>query len=377
MNERGPDSPSRLQQWGVNYFRRLSSELEPVRADDETHILNEQERSELLKIERWTVARAGLIGAVAGLACVLAAMLAEPLLHNQSEDAGLFDSWSYTLVVLVSGALITLVEIAFLYWDALRSVHKLAYKAGLDLFPESGERTAVVNALVQAALELPGTRRNVYAESGRELSKWVVLVVTLLYKLKVTLTAFIVKAMVKRLAGRVAVRAYIDFVGIPLYCFWDAFVARLVMREARIRAMGPSAVHEIAVELFRRHPHNSEDARRAALLAISTTIARNTELHPNLDCLMREFIILLGEPQGEDLGGSQEFFEVLQRLDADDQRFALTILEVASMIDGRLSRWEGSLLKEAQAVCGRQPSLENAKRMRRQFRAGRHVTIEA
>lgn len=372
-----PETPPLLQRVGERYFRRLSERLPRVVAEDETHILNAAERRKLKAIERWAVFRAGLAGAAAGLAVAIVALICDPMLDVAGEDAGILETWDYWLAVTLAGAVITLFEIAYLYRDALKSVHRLAYAAGLDLFPQADERTVVRNALVQAALELPGMRRNVYAESGREVSKLVIVLVTILYKLKVTITAFIAKALVKRMLGRVLVRAWLEFVAVPVYFFWDAFVAWLVLREARIRAMGPSAVEEIVGELLARHPDPSAELKRAMFLAVGSTIARNTQLHLNVDCLMRELVRKLGDPPEEELGNSAALLSAIGELNDVEQDLVIRLLEVAAMIDGKLSRWESQLLHDAQRACGRVETLTNCRRMIADFRAGRHVTIDS
>lgn len=363
-----------LEKIGVRYFHHLSRNKRIARTD-EIHILNERERQQLKSIEHWAVFRAGMAGAIAGTVVVLIALAADPIFVAHGEEPGLGEAWDYWLIVLLLGAVVTLVEIAYLYWDALNSVHKIACAAGIELFPKTDERTAVINSLVQAAFELPGTRQNDYVTSGAEISKGMLFLVTVLYKLKVTLTAFIAKALFKRMAGRLAARAWLEFLGIPIYFFWDAFVAKMVIREARIRAMGPSAAREIMDQLLADHPDLSPSGKQAAFLAIGATIARNTTLHPNLNYLLNELIARQGPPAKIDIGNSEKFLSILPQLTQKEQGFVMAILEVAAILDGRISRWEMALVYRAQAVCNHSHSMARCQKMRSAFRAGRHVQV--
>ena len=63
-----PLNGSRLERMGVQYLARLASKTKAI-PQDELHILNENERRELRRIERGAIARAALAGGLSGLAC--------------------------------------------------------------------------------------------------------------------------------------------------------------------------------------------------------------------------------------------------------------------------------------------------------------------
>ena len=58
----------------------------------------------------------------------------------------------------------------------------------------------------------------------------------------------------RRILGRVAVRsvlgALVPFVAVPVTATWNALLTWKLLREARIRAMGPSAVAELVDGVF-------------------------------------------------------------------------------------------------------------------------------
>lgn len=361
-----------LERLGVLYFRRLSAELPEVRAADAVSVLNPEERRALRGIERGAVARAALAGALSAVACAAAEVLAEPLLGPAPGAAAFSATMQYWGVVGGVTVLAAALEIGFLYWDSLRSVHRLARAAGMDLFPSGagGEGQAVAAALARAALELPNPTDRVFGvDPRREASRLRLVVAGLLYKLKVSITNFALKVLVRRLLGRAVVRAWLPFVAVPGTAAWNGLVTWIVLREARIRVMGPSAARELVGAIFDQGVELSADGRLALARAVGSSIVRTEDLHPNLLCVLLEVLRRAGEPSAP-IDDSRAFLEMLPGLRAEERRLALQVLMVAAVIDGRFTGAERRLLREAQEACGRAPDERPAERLRRAFLSG-------
>lgn len=132
---------------------------------DEVHVLNPTERAALRTVQRHAIVRACLAGAISTLVSAGVEVLVTP--HFGHDDATL--SQKAALWGVVAGATIvaSTVEILFLYWDALRSVHAVAQAAGLDLFAPTKERSAVASAMARAALELPNPEGELFGVDAR------------------------------------------------------------------------------------------------------------------------------------------------------------------------------------------------------------------
>lgn len=123
---------------------------------DAIHFLNDAERSALRRIERGAIIRSAIAGALSGGACAITEVMAQPLVpeHTPIFSANSLLFWGLLgSVTLVASVL----ELAFLYWDTLRSVHDLASEAGLPLstHDRSKSNDELVATLARAALELP------------------------------------------------------------------------------------------------------------------------------------------------------------------------------------------------------------------------------
>ena len=79
------------------------------------------------------------------------------MLGKSSADVPFSEQIWYLAAVMAISTVLTAIEIAYLYLDALRSVHRLSVTAGLDLFPENEGEAVIATVLVRAALELPAS----------------------------------------------------------------------------------------------------------------------------------------------------------------------------------------------------------------------------
>ena len=369
--------PSMLERVGLHYFRKRSTKF-PARQGDEVYLLDADEMLALKRIERLAVVRAAIAGATSAAIAAAACYFADPLLDELPSDAGFAQQWKYWLIVMGVTCVVTVAEILFLYWDALRTVHTLACAAGLDLFPKQGERSAVVTSLVQAALELPlPPETNPNVQPGRNTSWLMLFIAPLIYKTKVSLTSFLIKAIVRRYAGRVITRAWIEFVAVPVCAIWNAVVCWWIIREARYRAMGPSAIKYCLQQLYDRNPDLSDEDRLIALDAVASVISRNVNLHPNVERLYREVEnsvdgdMTLNESEFQ----PEQFLSQLGNLSAKQQEFQIGLLELASIIDGHLSPWELELVGDAREVCGMLRDPQRLKMLLAFFRSGQPIDL--
>jgi hypothetical protein len=374
------EPPPLLERIGVAYFRSLSRGVTVVDVDG-VHYLNPQERAALGKVAQGAVIRAAIAGALSSLVSVTAELLALPLV---APGAGGHVALSATVrfwgIVIGATALAAALEIGFLYWDALRSVHRLAVVAGLDVFGDArAERAAVAGGLARAALELPNPTGAVFGVNARrEASRLELAVASLVYKLKISVTNFVLKALVRRMLGRTALRSYLQvlvpFVAIPVTAAWNAIVAYLVLREARLRAMGPSAAHVLAGHVL-GDASLSEKGRVGVLRAVASSIVRTEDLHPNLIALLHEVVERIGHPDVRGVDDPQAFLALLHDLPTEERPVVLRMLVVAAVLDGRLTRKERRLLRDAFGAAGMALDLSAVHALRKAIVGGDAVDL--
>jgi len=142
-----------LERAAVSYFQSRSERVPRPKVGDEVdavHLLNAHEQEAIKRVERGAIARAAIAGAISAGICAVAELVADPYLP---EGAPLFSSATYWVILGGATLAAAVVEIAFLYWDTLRSMHQLALACIID-----GRFTARENQLWRDAQVASGSR---------------------------------------------------------------------------------------------------------------------------------------------------------------------------------------------------------------------------
>jgi hypothetical protein len=368
-----------FERFGLAVLRRAPARAAVAGADDPVHVLNADELRELRRIERLAVLRAAVAGALSGAASAAVAIWAQ---HRYIADDGsaysAADALRFWTLVIAATTVASIFEIGFLYWDALRSVHAMASAAGLKLSESdlTGERRDVALALTRAALELPNPPHRVFGvDPRREAVRWRFALAALLYKAKIALTTFLIKIVLRGLLGRVMGRWIFELITIPVTAVWNAIVCFMVVREARLRTMGPSAALElVGFALSDWTP--SSHGRAAAFRSVAAAIVRTQDFHPNHLAVLRVLADRLGPIDVEEIDDSTRFLAELAELAPGDKRLVLRLLVIAAVLDGKLTRAEKRLLADAFRACGRPLALARVEDLRRAFSAGRGLDFE-
>ncbi len=349
----------RVEKLAVGYFKRRSSvSVRPLQSDA-VHHLNLEERRTLRRIERNAVLRAGAAGAFAASLGAVVSVLARPLLGGEPADASWGETLRYFAVTLLTAVPVAIVELSFIYWNAIISVHRLAEAAGVALFRSDNgsaddEDEIFAGVLARAALEIPNQPRPLFGiDPRREASRWRLIAATIVYKAKVSVSNILLRKLLVRAFGRAGLRTWIPFVAVPVTACWDAFVCRRALREARLRAIGPSAARELVDCMVVQAPSISPALREALLRAIATAVVRSADFHPNLVELLSALKERLGEIEVDEIDDSRRALALMQRLEAGERRIALQMLVVACVFDGRVGRKEWTVLARGYALLGR------------------------
>lgn len=324
--------------------------------------LDAEERKELRRISQHAVVRAGIAGA---LSAGVTAIVTLQVIELEHTDAVRYWQW-----VGGASALTAALEVAYLYWDTLRAVRHMAKSSGVVLYAGETLDHGVALSLARAALELPNPGHNpLGVDPHREANRWQLVAASVLYKTKIALSTFLLKALLRRVLGRLAARAALEFIAVPVTALWNMVVCYRVLREARIRAMGPSLAKDLAHwvrgdgELA-----NSPEFARLVAWALGTSIVKNQFVHPNWVALI-DHLLLPGSME-HDFGDCPRFLATFKAAPSPYRRAALRALIAAALLDGRFSRLERQWIEVVFVMAGLEPPLEEVERACRAFVAG-------
>lgn len=350
-------------------FLRRNAETAAV-ADDPIHVLNPVERAGLRRVSRGAVSRAALAGVVNAVLTGLGDLYAAHLFGPLPAVPTLVERLRYWSVFGTGAVAFAALEILYLGWDGLRSVTRLSAVAGLELSKDDNKEVAL--ALARAALELPNPPEAVLGVNPhREASKAQLLVASAVYKLKIAVTNFVFKQVVLHVAPAMATRLVLAFTAIPINGLWNGLVCWSVLREARIRVMGPSAALDMLDAVLEQEPPPSPALALALHRAVASCIVRTRELHPNHVAIVRAVRQRLGDPSDDtDIDDSERFLGALPGLTPTERQVVIRMLAVAAILDGRLVRAERRLLAEAYETAQLPSRVEHVEKLRRAFVAG-------
>jgi hypothetical protein len=249
--------------------------------------------------------------------------------------------------------LLLIVELAVLFWVAVRTVHALARLAGLthtDDEPLLPGPDNVPNLLARAALEIPDpVVQFMGIDPLRKASKLKLVATGVLYKAKIFLSNAGAKFLAQRILGKGAARVSVSWVAVPITGLWNWLVLWKVAREARLRLFGYWLVHHLTREVLTedRFLHMSTRGKLVCIRAVAVTMVLTQRYHPNMLMLLNRLATLLNIQDGDDYDNLAVFYDELHKLEPHERWFVLDLLCVAVAMDGRLTKLERKYLQEA------------------------------
>lgn len=273
--------------------------MSTVLSSPEQPIANRKEADARLDLlGRLAVVRAGLSGLISGLIVVGVALF----LKDWEGAAGL-SGWSFLLIITFVSSLTTALELVFLYRDSLSTAARMAKILNIpeeELFQAELENS-IPHWLVHAALGAPGFQGTMFGiDPLAKIGKVGMLIRKVLKKLRIIASATIFKMILRRmwvrLLGRVALRAYVELISLPVFIVLNMFGMNTMMNDMRSRLVGHEFTPKLVKHAFPEGLDGLEPGLRSALHSgIEEQITTARFIHPNQIRVLE----LLGEKERE------------------------------------------------------------------------------
>ncbi len=241
-------------------YKKIVDRPENESADTRAHVLTDVEAKALKKIQFWAMFNAAIAGALGVVVLYVPKYIwGEALFPVTDVWLPFYDDYiQVEAVFLLFSLVLVVIEIAYLTYNNIQTVKKIAHACN---YPQLEDPFYEVNMKSIIAV---GLEKNVKAQSQiginpfAGLSRWQVLTFTILNLAKAAMTNFLFKLIVKRAFGRYAIRILVDLAGIPVYAFWNAYAARFVVKESRVRIMANPIIKDFALTLKEEQKDNQE-----------------------------------------------------------------------------------------------------------------------
>ncbi len=240
-------------------YKKIVNRPQKEGADTREHVLTPEEAAELKSIQFGAMFRAALAGALGVIVLYVPKYIWPEMFPVTDVWIPFYDDYiQVEAVFLLYSLILVVVEIAYLTYNNIQTVKKISHACNYphfeDPFFEMNVRSLIAVGLEKKIKEQSRIGINPFAG----LSRWQVLMFTVLNLAKAAMTNFLFKLIFKRALGRYALRILVDLAGIPVYAFWNAYAARYVVKESRVRIMANPIIKDFAQKLKEEQKDNPE-----------------------------------------------------------------------------------------------------------------------
>ena len=297
-------------------------------------------RARFSDLERGVITRGTLAGLFSGLAATGSVFAAETMHQSLSQVFNCSENTAFYCIALGLTTITTCLEILFLYIDGIKACARMSQIAQNEVFLMTETISALNQALVRAGLELASSKKPFYGiDPLINRSPIQLLLFSLAYKLKVTATNAILKFTVRRffpkLTGRTLGRSIIEMVSIPVFALWNFYLCRRIMKQARVRTLGPLMVED-TFDAFTTQEQTqiSEGHYHIMYAALREVVICCGAFHFN-HVLFAQRLMTQTKPQES---SSLELTSILQAQSLQSQETYLNLIALLLVSDGTLSR---------------------------------------
>jgi hypothetical protein len=217
------------------------------------------------------------------------------------------------------------------------------------------------NILARLILEIPDHRLNILnIDPFRFVNKHGLLLQTLLYKLKVFLSNFIAKLVIRKILARSSLRLYADFIIAPITAIWDGVVAYIIFQEVKQRLFARKLSEEFLTNIIQIQDSIDDELKDLSLRAIANTIVLNQKFHPNLEYLLLKTHELFKDSIRQDIVlDDWEYFISSLSVQSDQSIKLLSLIfNFCCALDGKISRLERRVINESQILSNPENQLQ-------------------
>jgi hypothetical protein len=327
-----------------DYFDKLP--LSDEKSPNAEHLLSEKEKKALQNLRWQTLFLAGLFGGLGVVLLYLPYHLFGHIFWIVKADLPWLGLTELPVGFTVYGIALAIVEIFALTFLNLHTVRKMANICGFAQ-PDDRDFRRQNEVLFEVGLEKPADKLLTFGIDPFEgLSKTKLLIFNTLVALKATLSNMFVKIVVSRILTRFAIRANLaDYVGVPIFAFWNIYATNRVIYEAKIRILAPNLIAQLNRHLYSELSDNEEF--KEVLFDILKFIAiAKRDFHHNhyllVESMIKTFKIQVEKRKNLN---QIDLVQKIQQLSPEVKEGLAKLFIFGILIDGRLSNQELRVLE--------------------------------
>jgi hypothetical protein len=177
------------------------------------------------------------------------------------------------------------------------------------------------------------------------LPKTGVLLIRSVFLIKAFLSNFVLKIIIKRVLGRLAVRAVVDLAGIPVYAVWNAYASSIVIRKTDMRMKAVLQMNKTGNHFLNLYKTN-EQFKELLYDTFEYIAVTKKNFYPTDYIFAKHFLKLFDIKIKNEHKLSENYFEKIKSLPDDLKTGIGQILILGFLLDGKIGRFELSIIKK-------------------------------
>jgi hypothetical protein len=334
--------------------------------------LDEAPARHLRRVEQILVAAAAALAVLGYLAYYLPVYRFPHLFPGASVTVPLLGAVRIPWGELAWAVLLTTVELLLLTLLNLVGVHEIAVATGFLTAETKADRA---RTLLSIGLEQKSSDVARYGIDPFEgLHPAMLFLFNLVVRLKGFLANQAIRYLTRLFLGRYAVRALLDFAGVPLYMAINAYAARTVLREGKVGLMGPAAIRFLSRRLAGFVPSPIE--RALVYDTLQYVAVSKRDFHRNHYLLTKEVLELWRIPVETRHALPADYLERFAAVSPEGRAVCRALILAGFVLDGQLSWRERRRLRHLRdlGVLTLQPA--DVKRSLRAFLGGGGLPLD-
>jgi hypothetical protein len=352
-----------------NHFNLFYQKL-PARnigADGQLHSLSGREIEHIRRRQRLASAIAALLSIIGFLSYYLPVYRFPHLFPSIKVAIPLMDATiSLPWAELLWCVALTSIELYLLTLLNIFGAHEIAIATGFISLATKSEKA---DEVIQIGLEKKATEINRYGiDPFQDLDKRLLFLFNAVLRLKGWFANQLMRFLVRLLLGRYAVRALLDFAGMPIYMAINAYSVHTVMREARVIIMGQTLIGILIARLPRYELSAAEKELLYDTLQYIAVCKR--DFHQNHYLLTKALLEFFDIPAEKYHPLPEDYAERLKQAPAAPTALCRLIILLGFILDGRVSWRERLRLRHMNRIGVLKESPMELKRYARDFLNG-------
>jgi hypothetical protein len=355
-----------------NHFNLFYQKLPAwnIGADEQLHSLSDREIAHIRQRQRLATAIAALLSVFGFLTYYLPVYRFPHLFPSIKLEVPLIGAairlpWAELLWCMA----LTSVELYLLTLLNIFGAHEIAVATG---FINGATKPDRADAILQIGLEKKTTEISRYGiDPFQDVDKRLLFLFNAVLRLKGWFANQVIRFLVRLLLGRYAVRALLDFAGMPIYMAINAYSVHAVMREARVIIMGRTLIDLLITRLPRRELSAAEKELLYDTLQYVAICKR--DFHQNHYLLTKSLLEFFHVPAEKYHRLPDDYAERLKQGSAAIAALCQLTILLGFILDGRVSWRERLRLRQINRLGILKESHADLKRYARDFLNGAGV----